>query len=76
MSIRVTRVGLPNKITVSAIDRDSTNSLWRLWLHTNDFVHGTFVALHDDGTVERITTREGDGTEDVALIKPRDYTPY
>ena len=69
---KVTRVGLPNTMTVSAIDRDTTNGCWRLWIHTNDYVYGTFVALHNNGKVERITTREGDGMEDITCIKPKD----
>lgn len=44
---------------------------WRLWIHTNDRVLGTYLALWDNGKIERVTVREDEGDE-VILIKPED----
>ena len=46
---------------------------WRLWLSTNDYVHGTYLECHNSGMIERITVREDEGDE-VILIRPTDNT--
>lgn len=51
------------------LERCSIDCYWILWLHTNDFKHGTYLRMYDCGKVERVTEREGEGVE-VLLIKP------
>lgn len=41
---------------------------WRLWLHTPDYIHGTYLLLHYSGKVERVTVRADEGDE-IVLIK-------
>jgi hypothetical protein len=45
---------------------------WRIWIHTNDFIHGTSMRLYDDGTIERVTVRAGRADDDIQLVKPTD----
>jgi hypothetical protein len=44
---------------------------YRIWIHTSDRVFGTYLALWDDGKIERITVRKGEGDQ-IDLIKPAD----
>ncbi len=45
---------------------------WMVWLNANrDFTCGTYLLLHDDGSIERVTA-EPDGGEDIMTIKKRD----
>lgn len=44
-------------------------SYYRLWLHTNDYVLGTFLELLPNGQVNRVTIREGEG-DDRVLVRP------
>jgi hypothetical protein len=75
----MSRTALPPRLQGAAIDRISIHSTqvdpptvryWRVWLHTNDHKHGTFLELHDDGSIIRVTTQ--DGYEDRVIIKPKD----
>lgn len=68
------RVALPTRIQ-GALEYDHAAPFgkWRLWLHTNDFVFGTFLELHPDGRVFRVTVRADEGDE-VVLIKPATRT--
>jgi hypothetical protein len=63
---QVFRVALPTRIQ-GAIDYMG-GSTWRLWLHTHDFVHGTYLTLFGDGRITRTTVREDEGDE-VVVIK-------
>ncbi len=72
------RVAIPNRLQGAAIDEISVQStlfgvppciIWRLWLHTDDWKHGTYLELHPDGMIERVTEREEEGP-DVMRIKP------
>lgn len=63
------RIALPIRIQ-GAIDRLPDKS-WRLWLHTPDFIHGTFLLMHTNGCVERVTVREDEGDE-IVTIKDQD----
>lgn len=63
------RTALPNRIQ-GALDRMS-GGVWRLWLHTPDFIHGTYLKLYSNGMIERITTYEDEG-EEIVLIKGAD----
>ena len=65
----IARIALPLRIQ-GAIDR-LEGGVWRLWLHTPDFIHGTYLKLYSDGRVERITVREDEGDEEM-LIKEAD----
>lgn len=40
---------------------------WRLWLHTPNYIHGTYLDLYSDGKVVRVTVREDEGDEVVVL---------
>ena len=63
---QVFRVALPHRIQ-GAIDYMGGGT-WRLWLHTPDFVHGTFLTLQSNGKITRTTVREDEG-DDVVVIK-------
>ncbi len=45
--------------------------VWLLWINTVNFKEGTFLRMHDNGMMERVTVYE-DGTELVSIIKPED----
>lgn len=51
--------------------REPECGAWKLWIHTNDYVLGTYLLLHDSGKIERVTVRADEGDE-VVLIKPED----
>lgn len=44
---------------------------WQLWIHTNDFIFGTYLLLYDDGRVERWTDRADEGPQFIT-VKPPD----
>lgn len=44
---------------------------YKLWIHTNDFILGTYIALYDTGKIIRVTVRD-DEPDDEVLIKPED----
>ena len=44
---------------------------WQVWIATNDFIHGTFLQLHDDGTIYNVTERVNEGPE-IFEVKPQD----
>lgn len=44
---------------------------WRIWLSTNDYKHGTFLELCDDGQVVRFVTRADEGDE-MHIVRPSD----
>lgn len=44
---------------------------WKLWLNTNNFKHGTFLELHDDGSILRTTIRTDD-VEETITVKEAD----
>lgn len=86
MNNESSRIGLPRHIQgaldyVPVQDRfGSTRVLtgfsdpqghYRLWLHTKDFVLGTFLELWPNGEVIRVTVREDQGDERV-LVRPAD----
>ncbi len=45
---------------------------WIIWLHTRDFIHGTFLRLHDNGKIESVTIREDRPDEEIFVVKPPD----
>ncbi len=58
-----------------AVDRETVTEIegyWDIWLNTNDFIHGTFLRLYDNGKIERITIRVERPDDDVVLVKPED----
>ena len=59
--------------TIHMVDYDITVvGMWRVWINANiDFTAGTYLALHDNGCIERVTINP-DGTEDTFLVKPED----
>lgn len=44
---------------------------YKLWIHTNDFILGTYICLYDTGKITRVTVRD-DEPDDEVLIKPED----
>jgi len=60
------RIGLPVRTRLLAIDTTPTG--WRLWLGTNDYIHGEFIDLHSNGGVERVFIRDGESDE-VVVVK-------
>ena len=46
-------------------------NFYQVWIHTRDFVYGTYLRLWDCGKIERVTERADRG-EEVILIKPSD----
>jgi len=62
-------IGIPNHTKLLRIVR-SENS-WMLWVHTIDFVHGTYYDLCDDGSMNQVTVKPG-GIEHSVPIKPGD----
>ena len=56
---------------------DWRGGAWMIWINSNiDFTAGTYVLLHDDGTVQRVTVHL-DGSEDVFDIKKeRDHDTH
>jgi hypothetical protein len=56
------RIALPLRMQGACID-DLGGGKWRVWLHTNDHIHGTYLELYSDGKVNRVTTRADEGDE-------------
>lgn len=44
---------------------------WRIWLATRDFIHGSFLELHNTGLVMRYDIRPDDGEESI-VVRPSD----
>ena len=44
---------------------------WRIWLATRDFIHGSFLELHDTGLVVRYDIRPDEGEESF-VVRPSD----
>lgn len=44
---------------------------WRVWLATRDFIHGSFLELHNSGLVIRYDVRPDDGEESI-VCRPSD----
>ena len=44
---------------------------WRVWLATRDFIHGSFLELHDTGLVMRYECRPDEGEESY-VVRPSD----
>lgn len=40
---------------------------WRLWLHTPDFIHGTYLDMQSNGRIDRVTVRQDEGDEIVCI---------
>jgi hypothetical protein len=65
------RIAIPNRLQGGAIE-DFTHSMiphWRIWLHTNDWIHGTFLELYPSGKINRVTIRQDEG-DDIVCVKP------
>lgn len=70
----VTPIGVPPGTRALRIERVIERhaiSYWRLWINTRDFRYGTFLVLWDDGAIDRVTCRSGEG-DDVIHVKPKD----
>lgn len=62
-------IGLPPRTHLLRIDRGDDH--WRLWVHSADFVYGTYMALMDDGSMWQVTVRRDEG-DDWVCVRPRD----
>jgi len=40
-----------------------TNSGWRVWVATRDFIHGSYIELHNDGSAYKWECRPDEGDE-------------
>ena len=65
------KITLPARMQVMCFERDTVKKLYRAWIHTADFEYGTFLELHDDGLITRVTIRRHE-PDDVVVIKPKD----
>lgn len=61
------RVVIPTRLQGSCID-DLGGGKWRIWLHTNDWIYGTYLTLYSNGMVTRTTARIDEG-DDVITVK-------
>lgn len=57
------RIAFPPRLQGGAADYDEVNKCWRIWLHTNDYIHGTYLELNWDGKATRVVTRVDEGDE-------------
>lgn len=55
MSQHLARVGIPRRTGVAEAVDYLGGGVWRLWLHTPNYVHGTYLLLYSDGKVTRVT---------------------
>jgi hypothetical protein len=44
---------------------------WRVWLATRDFIHGSYLELHNNGLVMRYECRPDEGEESF-VVRPSD----
>jgi hypothetical protein len=65
------KIGIPPGMRVLYFERHPVTGHYRLWLHTNDRILGTYLALWDNGKIERITVRADEGDQ-IDLIKKED----
>lgn len=62
-------IGIPLGTRVHRIDR--LGDVWRVWIATKDYMHGTFIDLHMDGHATHTCVRVDEG-DDTILIRPPD----
>ena len=55
MSRPLARVGIPRRTGVAEAVDFMGGGVWQLWLHTPDYVHGTYLLLRSDGSATRVT---------------------
>lgn len=59
------RFALPAGIKVLRVEHNVARQSWMIWLMANiNFTLGTFIELHNDGNIDRVTWHE-DGSESV-----------
>ncbi len=44
-----------------------TDSGWRVWVATRDFIHGSYIELHNDGSAYRWECRPDEGDECIMI---------
>jgi hypothetical protein len=62
------RIALPPRIQ-GGLEYEPSTKCYKLWLHTADFVLGTYLLLYPDGKIERVVLR-ADEPDQVDTIKP------
>ena len=65
------RVGLPRLTGISNAVDYMGGGVWRLWLHTPDYVHGTYMLLYSDGMATRVTETKDEAPYEL-LVRPSD----
>lgn len=63
------RIGIPQRTGIANAVDFMGGGVWRLWLHTPDYVHGTFLLLYSDGRATRVVCREDEG-DDEFIVRP------
>lgn len=69
VGLRHTVVGMPYGTRLLRMIRKK--ECWWLWLATKDYIYGTYLALYDDGRIERVTVRTDEG-DDILNVRPSD----
>lgn len=62
-------IGVPPGTRLQRINR--YNNGWLLWTATNNFRHGTYLLLYDDGRIMHCVTRVDEGDE-IMQVRPAD----
>ena len=68
MSQHLARVGIPRRTGVAEAIDYLGGGVWRLWLHTPNYVHGTYLLLYSDGKVTRVT-EFADGSPETLVVR-------
>ena len=70
------RIAIPNRLQGGSVEDKEGDfyiegwaTTWKVWLHTNDWVHGTYMLLYANGKIERVTVRADEG-DDIVVVKP------
>jgi len=67
------QIGLQPGTRMLKLERSVGGKRWLIWLHEEECKgHGTYLELHEDGQIDRVTER-ADGTFERFLVKPPDY---
>jgi len=67
MSQSPARVGIPRRTGVAEAVDYVGGGVWRLWLHTPNYIHGTYLLLYSDGKVTRVTEYADDPPETLVV---------
>ena len=71
MNQHLARVGIPRRTGVAEAIDYMGGGVWRLWLHTPNYIHGTYLLLYSDGKVTRVT-EVADGPPETLVVRYAD----